>query len=381
MTAMAEEVDAELVGPIFRDIRRYYCQYCGICRSKKSLINTHIQSHHQDEVEEEEEIDGDEMNQVPKLNVCEDCGASFKKPAHLKQHMQSHSLERPFGCPVDDCQSSYRRKDHLNRHLLQHQGKLFKCPIDNCDSKFSVQANIKRHLTEIHNGKKLHGSGGVQEKKMHVCGVAGCGKKFLYESRLRKHENSHVELDSVEAFCAYPSCMKPFTNIKCLKAHLDACHQHVTCEICGSMHLRKNIKRHLRSHEEGGGGSPKSFKCTFEDCDHTFTKKSNLQQHVKAVHLELRRFACGIPGCNMRFTFKHVRDNHEKAACHGHVDGDLEEFDEQFRSRPRGGRKRQCPAIDTLTRKRVCPPLESDVITSDGSDYLSWLLSPDGSNQ
>ncbi|MFS8020942.1 putative transcription factor C2H2 family [Helianthus anomalus] len=34
--------------PIFRDIRRYTCAYCGIVRSKKTLITTHIlQSHHQ----------------------------------------------------------------------------------------------------------------------------------------------------------------------------------------------------------------------------------------------------------------------------------------------------------------------------------------------
>ena len=32
--------------PVFRDIRRYFCEYCGICRSKKTLIASHINSHH-----------------------------------------------------------------------------------------------------------------------------------------------------------------------------------------------------------------------------------------------------------------------------------------------------------------------------------------------
>ncbi|MFS8020923.1 putative transcription factor C2H2 family [Helianthus anomalus] len=80
--------------PIFRDIRRYTCAYCGIVRSKETLITTHIlQSHHQDEIKEEEgDGEGDDEN-GGKMNVCEECGVSFKKPAHLKQHMQSHSLE------------------------------------------------------------------------------------------------------------------------------------------------------------------------------------------------------------------------------------------------------------------------------------------------
>ncbi|XP_028798958.1 uncharacterized protein LOC114754356 isoform X2 [Neltuma alba] len=37
--------------PIFRDIRRYSCEYCGICRSKKTLITSHINSCHKEELE------------------------------------------------------------------------------------------------------------------------------------------------------------------------------------------------------------------------------------------------------------------------------------------------------------------------------------------
>ncbi|TXG59214.1 hypothetical protein EZV62_017043 [Acer yangbiense] len=343
---------------IFRDVRRYYCDYCGICRSKKSLIASHILSHHKEE-KNEERVDGD----LVKSNTCEECGATFKKPAYLKQHMHSHSLERAFSCPVDDCHASYRRKDHLTRHLLKHQGTLFKCPIEKCNSEFSFQGNIKRHLEEIHDEDSS-----ITIPKQYVCQETGCAKVFKYASKLRKHEESHgkllqkihfgmsskFKLDSVEAFCAEQGCMKYFTNKQCLEAHVRSCHQHINCEICGSMQLRKNIKRHVLTHEERG--SSERFKCEFKGCLLSFSAKSNLQQHVKAVHHEIKPFACGLVGCGMRFAYKHVRDKHEKSGCHIYVTGDFIESDEQFRSRPRGGRKRKCPTVEMLIRKRVCPP-------------------------
>ncbi|TXG51818.1 hypothetical protein EZV62_020987 [Acer yangbiense] len=381
---------------IFRDIRRYYCDYCGICRSKKSLIASHILSHHKEE-KNDEKVDGDPAIGV-KFNTCEECGATFKKPAYLKQHMQSHSLERAFSCPVNDCHASYRRNDHLTRHLLQHQGTLFKCPIEKCNREFSFQGSIKRHLKEIHDEDSS-----ITIPKQYVCQETGCAKVFKYASKLRKHEESHgkllqkihffmsskclflvnkfaafpvienkvidfdyllqtlmnsfvfsVKLDSVEAFCAEQGCMKYFTNKQCLEAHIRSCHQHITCEICGSRQLKKNVKRHLLTHEERGPSE--RFKCEFKGCLLSFSAKSNLQQHVKAVHHEIKPFSCRHVGCGMRFAYKHVRDKHEKSGCHVYATGDFIESDEQFRSRPRGGRKRKCPTVEMLIRQRVCPP-------------------------
>ncbi|KAJ6291582.1 hypothetical protein OIU76_023624 [Salix suchowensis] len=341
---------------IFRDIRRYYCDYCGICRSKKSLITSHVLTHHKEEMDKEK-IDGDKVKQGVKSNTCEKCGASFKKPAYLVQHMQSHSLERPFRCSVDDCHASYRRKDHLTRHLLHHEGKLFKCELENCDRKFVYPSNLKRHVRELHDESSPCGS--VGGEKQYVCQELGCGKAFRYPSKLQKHVDSHVNLDSVEAMCLEPGCMKHFSNKKCLKAHIQSCHQYINCDICGTKQLRKNIKRHLRTHEPVSG-STERIKCHFKGCQHTFSTKTNLNQHVKAVHLEQRPYECGFPGCGTRFSYKHVRDNHEKSGLHVYTPGDFMESDQQFRSRPRGGRKRKFPTVEMLIRKRVTPPTEFD---------------------
>lgn len=145
--------------------------------------------------------------------------------------------------------------------------------------------------------------------------------------------------------------MKYFSNERCLKEHIQSCHQYVVCDECGTKHLKKNIKRHMRSHE--GGLSSGRINCGVKGCSLTFStvslvqyklsltfglwipqlsvillleffliqhiylfQTSNLNQHIKAVHWELKPFVCGLPGCNKRFTYKHVRDNHEKSGCH-----------------------------------------------------------------
>ncbi|KAM0903635.1 hypothetical protein ACQ4PT_018525 [Festuca glaucescens] len=362
----ASTAEAAASSSASRDIRRYKCEFCGVVRSKKRLIRDHVLEHHKDEVDDLDEYTQGGGGQPRTSHDCEECGARFKKPAHLKQHMQSHSPERPFACHVDGCPFSYSRKDHLNRHLLTHQGKLFVCRIEGCNLKFSTKGNMQRHVQEIHEDTFHCGS-----KKEFICPEDDCGKTFKYASKLQKHEESHVKLDYSEVICCEPGCMKTFTNVECLKAHNQLCHRYVQCDVCGTKQLKKNFKRHQRMHE--GSRVTERIKCHFDDCKCSFSKKSNLDKHIKAVHEQSRPFICGFSGCGKRFSYKHVRDNHEKSSVHVHVEGDFVEADEQLRPHP-GGRKRKPISVETLMRKRVAAPGDASAY-DDGTAYLRWLQS------
>lgn len=46
------------------------------------------------------------------------CGRLFKRMEHLKRHLRTHTMERPFTCPK--CKKRFSRSDNLNQHLRTH---------------------------------------------------------------------------------------------------------------------------------------------------------------------------------------------------------------------------------------------------------------------
>ena len=97
-----------------------------------------------------------------------------------------------------------------------------------------------------------------------------------------------VKLDSVEAVCIEPYCMKIFTIEQCLRGCIQLCHRYITCDVCGIKQLKKNIKRHLVTHEEEG--PIESSKCNYKGYDRTFSTIRFKLRHKFVLTLEKKKF-------------------------------------------------------------------------------------------
>ena len=55
--------------------------------------------------------------------VCETCEKCFRRMEHLRRHMKTHTMERPYPCTVEGCERRFSRTDNLKAHILTHAKK------------------------------------------------------------------------------------------------------------------------------------------------------------------------------------------------------------------------------------------------------------------
>ncbi|XP_014211767.1 zinc finger protein 236-like [Copidosoma floridanum] len=126
------------------------------------------------ELESEAKVDGSKKKN--KVNTCQYCPKSFRKPSDLVRHVRTHTGERPYECHF--CNKTFAVKCTLDSHLKIHNSKKsFHCQI--CDNMFATKGSLKVH-SRLHTGSKPF-----------KCSM--CDMKFRTSGHRKVHLLSHTK--------------------------------------------------------------------------------------------------------------------------------------------------------------------------------------------
>ncbi|XP_072013955.1 zinc finger protein 236-like [Amphiura filiformis] len=120
-------------------VRPHVCIVCGKGFKRPGHLKEHMNTHMPESITQK--------SSKPTPHKCNHCSKGFAKPSQLERHIRIHTGERPFQCPK--CEKAFNQKNALNIHMTKHTGeKPYRCGF--CEQAFSQKGNLKVHMQRSH---------------------------------------------------------------------------------------------------------------------------------------------------------------------------------------------------------------------------------------
>ncbi|KAL4229398.1 Zinc finger E-box-binding homeobox 2 [Mactra antiquata] len=195
------------------DIEVHTCTICSFrCESKDQII-VHLSEHCVQNsqicevcghaVANKQALSNHKKNFCGRKHECHICGAIFRRPSRLIDHLRVHSGECPWVC--DQCGKAFRTNPQLNKHLKCVHSSVRNYQCTQCEKSFKIPWLLRKH-ERTHN-----------QILPYTCQF--CGKRFTSKWNMKAHMRRHTGEKPYQ--CA--NCGECFAHNVVRKSHQAKC--------------------------------------------------------------------------------------------------------------------------------------------------------------